>query len=401
MSSSLKWLDFSAEDQRRTREMLRLFEEKESRDELGIGQVRDAFSDLLFPGTSVLLTRARYFLIVPWCGQFADSTAHYQRGRQTLDMVERRALVALKAAASGEPGIIGAYAGTAVKNLPSVLYKQALERYGIARPAVESGVLAEEAVGEHVTRDAPGRWVSSLPTAPSGFPDTIDGGVRLSPEEATWLQEQITAATPDAYLTHVLLSDWPVHGVEWPWSHPAVETAPAEMAAVVDDAELFSLAMHGAALLYNLLISEWYESKALSSVSNPVATYREALDTWGDQVLAHPKRSSWDTAAMWRRVMSQNPRIEGNMRARRFISDWLDVFVLGDVDDLADDAALRQLIKQRERSIKGAQSRLANEKLLRSWAGASGSRRLTYRWGNVAGLIADIHEGMESSDARA
>src|SRR3954447_2025114 len=153
--SALTWLDFSADEQRRTREILRLFEEKESRDELGIGQVRDAFSDLLFPGTSVLLTRARYFLIIPWCAQYAGSTAHYRRGRQTMDMVERRALVALKAAAPGEPGIIGAYAGTAVKNLPSVLYKQALEHYGVARTAVESGVLAEEELGEHVTREAP------------------------------------------------------------------------------------------------------------------------------------------------------------------------------------------------------------------------------------------------------
>src|SRR3954451_16799446 len=114
--SALTWLDFSADEQRRTREILRLFEETESRDELGIGQVRDAFSDLLFPGTSVLLTRARYFLIVPWCSLHAESTAHYRRGRQTLDMVERRALVALKKAASDEFGIIGARAGTAVKN---------------------------------------------------------------------------------------------------------------------------------------------------------------------------------------------------------------------------------------------------------------------------------------------
>ncbi|GAB3358199.1 DUF6361 family protein [Modestobacter lapidis] len=401
MASALSWLDFSADEQRRTREMLRLFEEKESRDELGIGQVRDAFSDLLFPGTSVLLTRARYFLIVPWCGQYADSTAHYKRGRQTLDMVERKALVALKQAAPDATGIIGARAGTAVKNLPSVLYNQALERYGISRTAVESGVRDEEEVGEHVTREARGHWTSSLPAAPAGFPDLIDDGLRLSPEEANWLQEQITAACPDTYLTHVLLSDWYVDGVDWPWSHPAAQTAPAEIVSILDDAELFSLAMHGAALLYNLLIAEWYEAKELSNVSDPVESYREALDEWTEQALAHPKRSSWDTTAMWRRVMGQNPRIEANILARRFLGEWLDVFVGGDLQGVPDDVALRQLIKQRERSIKGAQSRLTNEKLLRSWAGASGSRRLTYRWGNVATLIADIHEGLEPSDARA
>src|SRR3954447_555395 len=188
--SALTWLDFSADEQRRTREILRLFEETESRDELGIGQVRDAFSDLLFPGTSVLLTRARYFLIVPWCAQHADSTAHWKYPL-TMDAVERQALVALKTSASDELGIIGARAGAAVKNLPSVIYANALERYGIARDPVEF-VPDDEELGEHVTRQSLGRWVSSLPPAPPGFPDKIEGGVQLSRDEAEWLVEQIT-----------------------------------------------------------------------------------------------------------------------------------------------------------------------------------------------------------------
>ena len=49
------------------REIVNLFSERESRDELGIGQVRDAISDLMWPGTSTLFTRARYFLFIPWC----------------------------------------------------------------------------------------------------------------------------------------------------------------------------------------------------------------------------------------------------------------------------------------------------------------------------------------------
>lgn len=38
-------------------------------DELGIGSIRDTFSDELFPGTSTIQTRARYFLFVPWIMQ--------------------------------------------------------------------------------------------------------------------------------------------------------------------------------------------------------------------------------------------------------------------------------------------------------------------------------------------
>lgn len=66
MTSSVAWLDTSADEQRRVREMIALFSQPESRDELGIGQLRQVLSDTLFPGTTVLLTRARYFLIVPW-----------------------------------------------------------------------------------------------------------------------------------------------------------------------------------------------------------------------------------------------------------------------------------------------------------------------------------------------
>lgn len=397
--SRLAWLDFSAEEQRRTREMLRLFEETESRDELGIGQVRDAFSDLLFPGTSVLLTRARYFLIVPWCAETADKTAHWKYPL-TMDAVERRALIALKSSAGDELGIIGARAGAAVKNLPSVIYAHALERYGIAREPVESVVEGEE-LGEHATRHARGRWVSSLPSVPHGFPDVIEGGVHLTRDEAGWLAEQIASNSPGSYLTHLLHSGLPVDGVDWPWAHPALTTAEQDMRTLVQDAELFSLAMHGAALLYNLLIAEWYEKEGFSGARSTAKDYREALGDWVEQVTSHQLRPSWDTSAMWDRVVAQNPRITANVRARRFISDWLDVFLTGDVDGVADSKPLRRLVAERERAVKGPQSRLRNEKLLRNWAGASGSGRLAYRWGNVATLIGDIHAGSEVAGAGA
>jgi len=45
--------------------VLDLLAEKGVVDELGIGVIRDAFADLLFPGISTIQTRAKYFLIVP------------------------------------------------------------------------------------------------------------------------------------------------------------------------------------------------------------------------------------------------------------------------------------------------------------------------------------------------
>ena len=66
MPSQLAWIDHDATARERTLRVLSLFQEKESRDELGLGSVRDSFADQLFPGTSTIQTRLRYMLFVPW-----------------------------------------------------------------------------------------------------------------------------------------------------------------------------------------------------------------------------------------------------------------------------------------------------------------------------------------------
>ena len=66
--SAFVWLDYSERERRRMLDVVDLFREHDTRDELGIGSVRDAFADMLFPGTSTIMTRA-IFLLVPWTYQ--------------------------------------------------------------------------------------------------------------------------------------------------------------------------------------------------------------------------------------------------------------------------------------------------------------------------------------------
>src|SRR5258708_35931342 len=66
MPSTFAWLDFSEHQRRQMLDLLDLFKEQNTRDELGIGVIRDAIADLLFPGTGTVQTRARYFLFIPW-----------------------------------------------------------------------------------------------------------------------------------------------------------------------------------------------------------------------------------------------------------------------------------------------------------------------------------------------
>jgi uncharacterized protein DUF6361 len=69
MMSVLVGLDYSERERRKMLDVVDLFREHDTRDELGVGSVRDAFADMLFPGTSAIMTRARYFLLVPWAYQ--------------------------------------------------------------------------------------------------------------------------------------------------------------------------------------------------------------------------------------------------------------------------------------------------------------------------------------------
>ncbi len=64
--SSLAWIDFDEAERQRAQRILALFQERETRDELGLGGIRYSIADHLLPGTSTIQTRPRYMLFVPW-----------------------------------------------------------------------------------------------------------------------------------------------------------------------------------------------------------------------------------------------------------------------------------------------------------------------------------------------
>jgi len=63
---NIGWVDFSKSDRDMVLSVLRQLTEQGAMDELGIGTIRDAFSDTLFPGVSTIQTRAKYMFIIPY-----------------------------------------------------------------------------------------------------------------------------------------------------------------------------------------------------------------------------------------------------------------------------------------------------------------------------------------------
>ena len=131
MQATLTWIDLTAGDRDKMRRVLDLFNEQGTLDEMGLGSLRDALSDTLFPGTSYIHTRLRYVLFIPWIYQRLE---HRRTRAADVARAARRAEVDLIAPLEENPdneGIIGVRARHTLARLPSSVYWSALTRWGI------------------------------------------------------------------------------------------------------------------------------------------------------------------------------------------------------------------------------------------------------------------------------
>lgn len=401
MASALTWLDSSADEQRRMRELLNLFTESETLDDLGVGQIRDTFSDLVFPGTSTLLTRARYLVIVPWCYMLAEKRGLTgERFQATVERYEREFIKWMRDAGS-PPGLIGRVSGPTVKTLPSALYANALDSYGIRlADQPPSGRTRYDGGGELTHRQL-GMWHATTPTPPPDFPRRLEGGLDLTRAEAGWIEDRILDTQRETLLGQLLLCD---HGVDTdssaPWMDPAASDISAATRRQLEHARLFSGAIHGAHLLYNLMVAERYEASGYDAVEDPVASYRAALEDWSAEVRGDPAYGRWDRDDFWSMLIAANPRVGSNVAARQFVTAWVDAVLSGEALIAAGQEVgsthLRHLIAGRERFVKHQQARLTSTARLKAWSGNSGAGRLVFRWPQVRRILGDIQTGLGS-----
>jgi hypothetical protein len=397
--SSIAWLDTSAEQQRRVQDIIRLFSQQESRDELGIGQIRDVLSNTLFPGTSVLQTRARYFLIVPWAFRYVSARNPGAGVAERARHIERQLVEVLRA--TGQAGVIGRRTGAAVKNLPSAVFWAGLHRYAIltrdvAPDALTGRIVAETSLdADELAERRVGEWHPTLPAAPAGFPWAVEGGLDLTAAEAAWLRERMVERSRGSVLEHLLLADTAPDESSAPWRDQITLSAPPEVMRLVRHAHAFSLSLHGAALLYNLMVREHYEEVGLNRVTATAADYEQGYAGWLDDVRDHADLlQRWNRGDFWQLIGDTPNNV--TLRTRDFVDQWASAVIDGSAQAVLDDRQhrLRRLVVGREKAIKGTQSRLVNDKLLAAWSGASGTGELVYRWPQVRQIVTDIHEGL-------
>jgi hypothetical protein len=398
VGSFLAWVDYSAAERERMQRAIALLGEHEARDELGIGTIRDTFSETLFPGTSTIQTRLRYFLFIPWIYHELEARRHEP---PKLNELLRRAELALTEPLKDSPdseGNFGAHTGEKLKRMPSNVYWTGLRRWGILRfpgsqadyhralPAIYSrrgSQVQPDDAGVAVDRLA--TWHERMPAPPEGFPEGIT--FRLSLAEAAYIQDRLAAACPASLISHLAL-----HGktssVWYPWFHPDLGSATRELRAHLDLARRFSAVMHGASLLYNLMLAE---ISGRDDAADLAEGYRTRIDDWAisDE---RDDLGGWKVAEVWTFVAESDAVIP--RPTQRFVEEWMARLSEIGPDAVAGDALCRRLVQERERRLKGARSRFSNKNALAVWGGKSGSARLDYRWKTVQRLLNDLHESL-------
>ncbi|KKM12615.1 hypothetical protein SY88_02610 [Clostridiales bacterium PH28_bin88] len=410
MTSFFSWMDYSEHERRQVLDVIDMFNEQDTRDELGIGTVRDAFADMLFPGTSTIQTRARYFLFVPWT--YLELERLKVPSNQIAARARREEVAVIEALAQSEDqeGIIGIQARAALKRLPSNVYWQGLGRWGIRLFAGSQDQYHRSLDvfygrtnrrqrnddGEPFDGAIPKNWHAGLPPRPEGFPK--EASFSLSKLEAEYFRERIMARAPGALLAFLVEQGEVFVRVPFPWEHHLVSKLPAHNREQLQHARNFSETIHGAALLYNLMLAELAGLKDLSD------EYNQRLQDWALRLAERVDvLSEWDRRRFWEIVFSSGARIP--IPTRRFIDAWLDLVLIGDVGRNARSASLnddaRQLIHERERSLKHGQARLDNRRALEIWNGAAGTAQLNYRWRVAQTILLDILAGLKGGDDRA
>lgn len=400
MEPTLAWLDLTARDRDKMRRVLDLFKEQGTVDEMGLGTIRDTFSDALFPGTSTLQTRLRYMLFVPWTYQ------RLERRRTLSDDIARDArdaelkLIRPLLESDDPDGVFGTQAGKSLIRLPSSVYWAGLVRWGIFLPRQSQSwyhthftslVTQQDEIGR---ADDPGvvwarehTWHPRLPKAPRGFPQ--EASFALTHDEADFLRGRIEERCPGTLLAWLAS-----HGTAPPadsfWDDPSALQADSSIRTTIELARRFSLHVEGPPLLYNLLLAE-HRNELHGTDEELIEEYRQDLGAWGEE---EAQEDSFDTQALWSLMAQQGGHLVEPQR--RFVEAWTTRLTRIGPHAVADDKELKNLVANRELKLKGNRARLVNEGRLLDWSGGVGLGRMEFRWSRVRQLIIDLHEGLAS-----
>ena len=385
---NIGWVDFSKSDRDMVLSVLRQLTEPGAMDELGIGTIRDAFSDMLFHGTSTIQTRAKYMFIIPYiCLELERGGKLSPREFITSLELEELSLIDVLAVNNAE-GVIGMRSRQTLQRKPSSIYWNALRTYGFfTEPLTLSDYAAlfcakrnaadyQKSKGKRNMRDEDdtaddsdtgksGTVFWRIPAFAPDWRDTLT--ISLTEEEAVFARDKILS-TPNVRdsLLALILREKRFDFCEYEsFAEISVlrDIMPLDMWHDYCLARDFSAFVFGAQIRYNVIFSEGQNETA--------------NDLWAEYKENRPTVNFTEIEA----------RLKPRAKVMRFLKQF------GALVD--DEPALDTLIIKREKDLKSpSRAKLTNKELYPYNDNSVNMAPLTYRLGNVQRIVRDIFEGV-------
>lgn len=385
---NMGWVDFAKSDRDIVMSVLRQLSEPGAVDELGIGTIRDAFSDILFPGISTIQTRAKYLFLIPYIclelernGKLLPQEFITALEQNELDLIDTLDV-------NGAEGVIGSRSRQTLRRKPSSIYWSALRTYGIFSEAATLSEYATLSWAKHNTallHKTSGRRKSDndddaaddsdvgkagasfwrIPIPVQGWRESVT--IDLTNAEAVFLKEKIvsTPKTKDSLFALILRKNR--HDFTEFTDFDEIDSLqgimPAKMQSDYTLARDFSRFIYGAQVRYNVIYSE-----RRNAVANKL---------WEDYINRRPKLNLNEIMA----------RFKPKASVMRFLKQF--------GTSLGDSDALDALIIRREKELKSfSRSKLANKEVYQYNDNNVNMSPLTYRLSYVQRIVQDIFDGV-------
>jgi hypothetical protein len=419
------WFHLSADEKARARDFLRRCNTEDSVDELGLGIIRDGFSDEFYPGTSTVMTQPRYLIFAPAIYRFIEKSVETTaravpdpmgRAREMQDQL--RDVLAAKYGHRRGHGVIGILGGE-IERYPSAIYWASMRTLGIFRRKASEDDYMRSLESHHESHRvdanhgdpvaemqlAPPAWDRDFPYSETGSPiqDSrgrfADGiGFELPACEAVYLANcYLARGTRDKYnvpLDRSLLAELIARRRKAPFAYPWVVKPPPHLEQTIDDARHFSLFARGVVLHYYFLL---LEERRRSRLDTPEADIPQQFAAWWEQ--GRPELLRWEEGEfLLRRVRD----VRASRHDASFIQGWLSLCRQA----TSPSAFLRRgdakdLIVRRELACKPRKARLTHRKYLESWnrqlSGGDSPFELDYRTRIGETFVHRIVEGLEET----
>ncbi|MEZ7494968.1 DUF6361 family protein [Leeuwenhoekiella aequorea] len=405
MASNFGWIDFSNEHRDRVFSVVDMLTESNAIDELGIGVVRDALADWLFPGVSTIQTRPKYFILIPIL--FLQYLKDYNQGKaphlkkylreKENELMHRLAKNANYKEGKGIIGVQMARNNGELARKASSIYWNGLRTHGIIKTNlslseyVKLNNLKGASSSESNLDDSLAQsWEQTFGlTIPTSLEISEDVDMELSLLEAQYLKDQFLTDMPhhkqSSNLLKFILKD--TAEMEMMQEFSSFKTygnyliskglQDNQLLGVIQTALAFDFLMHGAHIRYNILLQQKSGTRNFDEEwNNWVAEFKERSE--GENIV--------DFDFLFNSIATRTKQ-----PTRFFMIRWQEEMVKTNINlEALDDLVINQ-----ELAKKKSNAKINNPTAeVDDWIGI---RQLDYRFKQGKEIVIDIMKGYARS----